>query len=152
MSSIAVFLALGGGYALAFSGSGTLQKGSATNLTGAQTTVRTLTGIGVLKARCSDEPNGTTVLVHNSSGEELRVKFASDGGGASGDSVIANGAIGGFNAVGSPGTTRMHIWPSDGSKAPQADIVVSTFPAVGSDCFGPVTNSRATVLALNTQQ
>jgi hypothetical protein len=49
---MALFAALGGGYATAFSGSGTLQKAAVDGLSTEFETVRTLKGFGTFKARC----------------------------------------------------------------------------------------------------
>jgi hypothetical protein len=70
---IALFAALGGGYALAFSGSGTLQKGALDVDTSANfQTVRTLTGIGSIDARCQDDPDDNMeIRFRNTSGEGL---------------------------------------------------------------------------------
>jgi hypothetical protein len=153
ISVIALFAALGGGYALAFSGSGSLQKGSATNLTTSFTSFRTLTGIGNLQARCATGPDRTELRFHNSTSETLVVQGVREGDSAflPGAGVDPGGDSTAFSTAAPQETFRFHILPEDGSKAPQADIVVYAEEPGGGDCLPP-DFSGATALVLNTQQ
>jgi hypothetical protein len=146
---LALFAALGGGYATAFSGSGTLQKGSVGDLNSSFVNFRTLTGIGELQAACAVGPDDTEVRVHNSSGEDLYMSFSGD---VAGKTVVSDGADSSeINLPGTTNTVRIHLWPFDESKSPQADILVSTKGPMAGDCSGS-TNSAATALVLNTQE
>jgi hypothetical protein len=138
-----VFAALGGGYATAFSGSGTLQKGSRF-LTGTLTDVRTLTGTGSIKANCAS--GSPAIRFDNTSGKPMNLKGTStDGeltseGIASGSSFQFDGDVTGLS------TYNLHLSPADGSKAPQLDVQVTAKDT--NNCA----TSYVTVLALNTQQ
>lgn len=149
---LALFAALGGGYATAFSGSGTLQKGSLTPVTGTFTTVRSLTGIGIVSASCV--AGDITIRFSNTSGEAIdlyRERWAGEGSDApvTGKKTdVPNNSNADFTVVSGTeaGQERWHVVPDDGSKAPQADATVAS--ATGLACTG----TRVTVLALNTQQ
>jgi hypothetical protein len=144
MSSIAVFLALGGGYATAFSGSGTVQKGALLNIPNGAVTVRSLTGIGAIKASCSG--GSPSVALENTSGEQLAV------GGVGIDDYIGFGIedgesenldpeVDGFNEM------NVHISPGDGSKRPQADVQITA-----DDGADTCATSSVAVLATNTEE
>lgn len=149
ISTIALFVALGGGYALAFSGSGSLQKGSLLGPTSTLTSVRTLTGIGEIGAECTSGALEWKFV--NTSGETLDVEEMR---GTPGAPDVTRDAIeledteddDTASATGHS-TIRWHIVPSDGTKSPQADVSVSTDEVAGN-CAA----SRITVLVLNTQQ
>lgn len=153
VATIALFVALGGGYATAFSGSGTLQKGNVTGLTNSYTTVRTLTGIGSIQARCPSDGNGI-LRFHNASGKSLVVDqtLSHQGDGLTALSTgVANNTDYDLNVPASNDDWfyDWHIQPAlgepAGSKSPQASAQVSFFV---SNCAG----SRVAALALNTQQ
>jgi hypothetical protein len=142
VATIALFAALGGGYATAFSGSGTLQKGARLGIPFESTDIRTLTGIGSIQARCRF--GDFELFFKNTSGKQLRMigQQASSG-------TVNSGSTTGdlFNDAASPGTDyHQSIAPIDGSKAPQASIEFQIADA--NEC----SDSRITVLALNTQQ
>lgn len=157
IATIALFVALGGGYAAAFSGSGTLQKANVTGLSNDEneyTTVRTLTGIGTIIARC---PNTglTEITFTNTSGKVLVMESTFSHEGEA--SVPSSGGINpnettGFTMPSSTNDWLLHwyIQPAlgvpAGSKSPQANIHISVF--TDTNCGG----SRVAVLALNTQQ
>jgi hypothetical protein len=148
ISTIALFAALGGGYASAFSGSGTLQKGALKPIptSSSFTQVRSLTGIGSIDARC--DTGSAIIRFKNTSGETINVfeEEVDDENLSGGDNV--NGVVN--NGERNLATTNnagealgiVHLVPDDGTKAPQAELLVST-----TGCPGGVT-----VLALNTQQ
>jgi hypothetical protein len=155
ISTIALFVALGGGYAMAFSGSGSLQKaakGGGISTTQFET-IRTITGIGSLQAKCNEFTGSLLVRVRNTSGEPLRSYMdviGSDGPNGTGHfpSAMANNSfdLEGGHQMGSVDTFRYHIWPDDGSKSPQADMTVSSVR------HGLCPISGLAVLVLNTQQ
>lgn len=154
IATIALFAALGGGYAMAFSGSGSLQKAGLSGVPypgppGGFTTVRSLTGIGSIQAICS---GGTApgVYFRNTSGEELAIRGVS-GDHSTGDTARFFGVTvgSGSNPLAIPihgGEFIGHIAPTDGSKAPQVNLQVS---AIGVESCA---NARINVLALNTQE
>lgn len=141
-ASLAVFLALGAGYASAFSGSGTLQKGSLRNIPAQNKVVRELTGIGSIMARC--QPNDLRVVFRNQSGETLQMGLVT------GSQFLPEPIPHGMDGTVSPAADshfRYHIYPVDGDKRPQADISVTIFDDA-EDCA----TSQVSVLALNTEE
>jgi hypothetical protein len=148
IAGLALFFALGSGYAIAFSGSGTLQKGAQVGIQqGSYESIRTLTGIGSIQATCTAAD--VAIRFHNSSGEGLNL-YATTFGSASTVSAISDFASGqdeDFVALPEGGSRlSFQVVPDDGSKSPQATVQVSTFET--ASCA----TSRVTVLALNTQQ
>jgi hypothetical protein len=144
VSTIALFVALGGGYAMAFSGSGSLQKGARLGIPFESTDIRTLSGIGSIQARCRF--GDFELFFKNTSGKQLRMigQEASSGDVHSGSTT---GDLWNDAASPEPGTDyHQSIAPTDGSKAPQASVEFQIRDA--NDC----SDSRITVLALNTQQ
>jgi hypothetical protein len=148
VSVIALFAALGGGYATAFSGSGTLQKAKVTGLpdaAGTFTTVRTLTGIGSIQASCTG--GAVTVRFHNGSGAEL-ISDLDDGAEDPVTLDLLNGENHDAAAVaGDDDLFRYHIYPvAPDDKQPQADVSVAAFEN------GTCSAAEVTVLALNTEE
>jgi hypothetical protein len=159
IATIALFAALGGGYAVAFSGSGTLQKGSATGFAegapGPGKIVRTLTGIGSLEAYCHLFSPGNPSIhlrLHNASGEQLSVhliRMQGEGGDTQvsrSTASVANNTFKDLDFAQVSGEWEIHISPTDRSKAPQAKLDVAVVEP--NSCQG----SAVTALALNTQQ
>jgi hypothetical protein len=135
ISTIALFVALGGGYALAFSGSGSLQKGAKLGLTSGQETVRSLTGVGAVTAACS--AGYIQVALHNHRTEQLRY----------GPNVVIPAQS--FALVHDGAGTadhELHISPADADKAPQLNLLIRV------DDTNNCATSAVYVLALNTQQ
>jgi hypothetical protein len=140
---LALFAALGGGYATAFSGSGTVQKGALLNIPNGAVTVRSLTGIGAIQASCSG--GMPSVAFENTSGETLRAALIGIDGDdavnvASGDSENLDPEVNGLN------TMYVHISPLDGTKRPQADVQIT------ADDDDNCPTSTVTVLATNTEE
>jgi hypothetical protein len=156
IATIALFAALGGGYATAFSGSGTLQKGGKFNLTTSYQSIRTLTGIGDLQARCQLGPERTELRIVNPSGKLLEVRSfrESDGVDAFNELLAGPTTDSTWQATSPGGTTiRFHIYSVGSSaKRPQADIVVSAFKPNDGDCTAPQTDAGAVALVLNTEE
>jgi len=145
---IALFAALGGGYATAFSGSGTLQKGSELGISSPPETIRTLTGIGSIRADCQSN-EAVRIFFANNSGETLTAMGVQVNGGVvaqRGDNVGPNNVLTLFNAGDSANEMDLHISPQDGTKRPQADVHVTVNET--SMC----STSTVRVLALNTEQ
>jgi hypothetical protein len=143
IATIALFAALGGGYAVAFSGSGSLQKGALKNIppTTATPIVRSLTGVGSIHAACiNSNPDDVRFYFLNNSGETLAIRGEGQG------HTVPSGDISGDMGTDSTGQFVGHISPVDGTKAPQVSLQVSVFDT--NDC----TTSVIDVLALNTQQ
>ena len=147
IATIALFVALGGGYAVAFKGSGTVQKGALLNIPAEFTTVRSLTGIGSIQAACLDSnPDVPSIYFRNTSGETLNAF----GTGLDGDVELVNVDSGQtvtirFGVV-DRDSINLHISPVDGGKRPQADVQISAHDT--NDC----TTSYVTVLVTNTQE
>jgi hypothetical protein len=145
---LALFAALGGGYAVAFSGSGTLQKGAQVDIqTGSFEPIRTLTGIGSIEATCTGAD--VAIRFHNASGEDVDLYSTtfSPGSTVSARSDVGSGVDQDFLTL-PEGASRLtlQVVPDDGSKAPQATVQVSTLETAAC------TTARVTVLALNTQE
>jgi hypothetical protein len=122
-------------------GSGTVQKGSLEDLPSTPTTVRSIKGVGSVQASCnSGEP---VVGVSNTSGETLRV-FRDEANGFA-PLEIANNASPFFPIDGDTGW-RLHLFPANGSKTPQADVTVSVHDT--DNCA----TSQVSVLNVTTQQ
>jgi hypothetical protein len=153
VSVIALFVALGGGYAMAFSGSGTLQKGGM-NLPDANSysVVRTMTGIGEVQGKCFSGSGGTALIrFKNTSGKNLTFSGGGlEGGDPTSPNSVGNGQTSSDLLVtaGSAVKTGMyHVSPTDGSKSPQANVQVSV--EANNGC----TDSPSVhALVLNTQQ
>ena len=141
IATIALFAALGGGYAIAFKGSGTLQKGALRGIPASFTTVRSLTDVGAVQVLC--EANEVTLLLVNGAGEELLLT----GGGTDGPFVSSIESPGGVNFGVESGQEylNIHVTPADGTKRPQADLDITTVET------GSCETSQVTVLALNTE-
>lgn len=148
ISTIALFVALGGGYAVAFSGSGSLQKGAWVGPpTVGQVTVRSLTGIGALNASCTEGGIDTVNLqLTNGSGEPLSFRWGDTQGNDGGNFVQPNEQEAIEPLVGGQSNLRLHIFPTDGTKRPQASLDINV--GGGDDC----PEKHVTVLALNTEQ
>jgi hypothetical protein len=140
MATLAIALvALGSGYSLAFSGSGTLQKGGKQGITTGTDTIRTVSGVGSVTATCDPDglgsgPQDLRLRLVNGSGETLSayVYRARTGSGVAADpltfSIPDAGIIDPVDAA-LPAEVgehiRIHVFPADGTKRPQAEILVS---------------------------
>jgi hypothetical protein len=143
MATIAVFMAMGGGYAVAFSGSGSLQKGALLNIPNGAVTVRSLTGIGAIQASCSG--GSPSVAFKNTSGEDLRAQGIGIDG-PIGINVLNGNAENLDEEVDGPNTMYVHLSPLDGTKRPQADVQIT------ANDTNVCANSSVAVLATNTQE
>jgi hypothetical protein len=126
-------------------GSGTLQKGSLEGIPSIPpddyALVRAVTGVGTIKAACvSGNPN---LRVQNTSGETLRIFI--DRLDAF-DTVELNNNGARIDAASQDTVFKYHVFPADGSKRPQADIVVSV------DHTGSCATSQVSVLNVTTEQ
>ena len=156
VATIALFAALGGGYATAFSGSGTLQKAGEVGIdpsAGGTTVdeVRTLNGIGAIGASCNTNSGGRlTIVMRNSSGVMLSLLGTNQNG-----NPVASFVNPDNNYVAIyEGTLGTDTWQSidlsvtqvDGTKRPQAHIQIT------SNETGACGTSSVQVLALNTEE
>jgi hypothetical protein len=153
IATIALFAALGGGYAMAFSGSGSLQKAGEVGIAGSSggatvDEVRTLTGIGAIGAGCDTTSSGDILIyMRNSSGVPLYV-FGTDPAAPGLPAFVpADNDYRAIDAV-TTGTDSidLHVVQNDGTKRPQAHIQIATVKT------GLCSESSVQVLALNTQQ
>jgi hypothetical protein len=138
ISTVALFVALGGGYALAFSGSGSLQKGALFGIPGDGTPVRSLTGVGEVQALC-ESGGDIKVWFNNHRTEQLRY----------GPNVVIPAQFFTpdlYDDTGGSDDLEFHISPADADKAPQLDVLVRV------DDTNNCATSAVYVLALNTQQ
>lgn len=140
MAALAVALvAFGGGYSVAFSGSGTLQKGGKQGITIGTDTIRQVNGVGPITASCDPDGLGSglqdlRLRLANISGETLSVYAyrARTGSGVAADPLVDTLPDAGiFDPVDAalPANVeeqiRIHAFPAFGSKVPQADIILS---------------------------
>ena len=157
VATIALFVALGGGYATAFSGSGSLKKSGEIGINNSfpGETVRTLPGIGAIRAFCDDGGGesfrSTEISLLNNSGETLTaVGELTVGEEEFAVNVPSNNFPGEFLASNHPNdpldTATFHVSPANGSKRPQADVQVTLDE--GNSCA----NARVSVLALITEE
>ena len=139
VSTIALFGVLAGGYAVAFSGKGSLRQGHVFPEHDERLTVVGLPGIGSLKAECGDG-SITQLYVKNASGKALSVHAVAgtDTGGnafvfgadiADGSTEPMGGVGGGENWS----TMRLTIYPSGKSSRPQASVNVDVDRGCGTD-------------------
>jgi len=154
ISMVALFAALGGGYAVAFSGSGTVQKAGKFGLTSGLQNVRTLKGIGGIRASCDEPSNNITLRFDNNSGKNLRVDQVDygSGDGTPGFSFTTPGGGFGDNDVTFNDVLRWYVHPQDGSKRPQAEIMIGTQENNSGDAGSNCTRSSVHVLVLNTEE
>jgi hypothetical protein len=145
IATIALFAALGGGYAAAFSGSGSLQKENEIGIdTANYETIRSLTGIGSLQAKCSGTQ--TTLRFHKAgSVEDLRLWVEQSGKALNATSVTSPS----FNDhditdVAGVDEITYHAFPADGTNRPQVKLWVS----VAEDLCSA---TQVSAMALNTQ-
>jgi hypothetical protein len=157
IATIALFAALGGGYAAAFSGSGTLQKAAVADVGTNFEDVRTLTGFGVLRARCDPTQNEAEYQFENTRDEPSQtiiVKQVRDFDGQAQFNSVPSGTMATL-ALGSGenrGTMRMHLFRENFFNDPpgkaQVDLVASN-EGFADNC---ATETSIWVLALNTQE
>jgi hypothetical protein len=148
VAMIALFAALGGGYATAFSGSGTLQKAAVDNLSTTFTDVRSLTGFGALQAQCDPGEDDFDIRLDNSS--DAATVFLR-GSRASGTFVAASAAPGNPSDSFDLGDDAVWVHISKltraGNKA-QVNVMI-TAADTETDCTG---NEHLRIIALNTQE
>jgi hypothetical protein len=151
VATIALFAALGGGYATAFSGSGTLQKAALDGPDTSFETVRTLNGFGTLKARCDTGDDEVEYALHNTtiSPIEYRVSRIGAGVAASQAGTVSGGnetalAIGSGSAAGGL-IIHLSKTATPGTKA-QVLLAATNEGPVANEC----TQTRVRVMALNT--
>jgi hypothetical protein len=124
VATLALFLAAGGG-ALAFSGSGTLQKENEIGIEAGpgdpKQVIRTVAGTGTVEASCG--AGIVTVGTRNRSGKlQLRARTVGNAFDVGGPDPHFTGR---FENYTQDKLVEFHLSPGDGSKAPQASITVS---------------------------
>jgi hypothetical protein len=163
MVAATALVLLGGGYSLALSGTGTLQKENEVGLTpDAEETIRAIRGIGPLIVQCNTAGGGPgqetlDLEIVNNSAKTLKA-YTDRADSANG--VMADPATSFANSgsgmpltgglapdQGDEGVFRVHVFPSDGSKRPQADVIVGY--AVGTNaCL----DAQVSILNLTTEE
>jgi hypothetical protein len=151
VSMIALFAALGGGYATAFSGSGTLQKANEIGIsTTGYETIRTLTEVGSIQAHCDNTTGDISVRFHLTGFSML----VTGDGGASNPSYdyVDNSIDPNFDMAAFPNgvdVIRYHAIRTSGSKRPQVDVTVTVDSTTQG--IGPCVGNQVGVMALNTE-
>ena len=153
-----LILLLGGGYAVALRGSGTLQKENERSfVAGSEETIRVIKGIGPLRVTCATDAGALDLSIDNNSGEGLRVhvdRVDSDAG-AQADPHVDSAGNGGTLELASTdpngdqrGVLRAHVFPTNGSKRPQADATIG-YDVGSGDCEG---TAQVSILNLTTEE
>jgi hypothetical protein len=144
---IALFAALGGGYATAFSGSGTLQKAKDVNISSSFTDLRTLNGFGTLQVRCDTTDDEIEYRLDDvvSDGTELRAFQLTNSPASSREVADAGGTTNPHPTGSQSSSTGLHLYKQGSSKA-GVDIVASHRGPIGDVC----TTAEVHVMALNT--
>ena len=146
IATLALFLALGGG-ALAFSGSGTLQKENRIGLPESPApaeVIRTIKGIGDVRANCTNTGNPHVLLLNNS-GETL-VSRLDRGSGLSWSNNIADGSDVNVGITSQDQLWQYHLSPADGSKRPQTTVTVAI------DRTGDCNTAQVAVINVTTEE
>jgi hypothetical protein len=151
-------LLLGGGYAVALRGSGTLQKENERSfVAGTEETIRVIKGIGPLRVTCATDAGALDLSIDNNSGEGLRVHVdrVDSATGARADPHVDSAVNGGSldlaeaNPNGNQrGVLRAHVFPTDGSKRPQVDATIG-YRVGGGDCANA---AQVSILDLTTEE
>lgn len=157
-SVIAIVAVLGGSGAIAFSGSGTLQKANKLGILNSTTNfemIRTLNGIGSVEAQCRvDGANDSvTVRLNNNTDNILSIpqfSYAAGLGFTSGIISPGDQQVFQFNTSLGAQTFRIHIGRTGGldAKVPQADLILNATPPAGDSC----TTAQVAVFVLNTEE
>jgi hypothetical protein len=148
-----MLIALGGGYSLAFSGSGKLQKGNKVGFTAnVDEPIRTIGGIGPLLGNCAPAGNMSIRLGNSIAGKHLvtftdRFDETDSTFVAPSTTGIPISTVGELEEIG-PGTAgvlRVHVLPTLGSKRPQAKLTVGVVNT------GNCSTSQVSVIDLTTE-
>lgn len=151
ISVIALCVAVGGGYALAVSGTGSLERAKEVGITDAGSeTVAVLTGIGRLKAGCEGTGSPVSLSFKNTSGgtvvsrsfEENADDFASRELGDGEESVPVAVGVGGE-------TIHWVVSPAGAAARPQADMSVTVTPSIAGS--PSCAKSEVAVIATTTE-
>jgi hypothetical protein len=147
ISLIALFAALGGGYAVAFSGSGTLQKAAVEGLDANFEDARTLNGFGTLQARCD---SGVAYRLDNTTSKEIAIREFNEVTGEEDNDFVEGGTQSDeFESDSLNGSQRFHLSKTETGNKAQVDIAVSNN---GPYAIVPCSETQVRVLALNTQE
>lgn len=141
ISVIALFAALSGGYALAFSGSGQLQKAKFTP-TATMADARSLDGFGVIRLQCDGPNNEVEFEFENTQASSVIIRTYSQNENDFSSSSLGTLATGGGQTFPGVETTTFHIYRNDTSKAAVTGTITSA--AAGNLC------SSSSILALNS--
>ena len=149
LGTIAVFIALGGGYATAFTGSGSLQKAALDPVSTSFEDARSIKGFGMLEARCDGAETEVEYRFDNTGSNAFIIEATQDGTYQNHDSIGPGEQSDPYETGGSGATVKFYLWRNqDGAKA-QADVTAhhtGPFLACASD------GAKARILVLNTQQ
>jgi len=147
ISVIALCIAVGGGYAIAFSGSGSVERAKEVGITPAYETVLVLSDIGRLRAACDGTGSPVTVAFKNTSGRNLVSRTFEESAGDYASRELADGetSIGLAIGIGAE-TIHWYISPAGGSATPQADMSVTVTPSIA----GSPSCTKAEVAAIAT--
>ena len=152
ISVIALCIAMAGGYAAAFTGSGSVERAKEVGirLSGFETVV-TLTDIGKLQASCAGTGSPISLRFKNTSPKRLVSRSFEEN---SGDYQSAEPDPGEFSstvsvAVGAE-TVHWHLSPAGGAGRPQADISVTVTPSIAGEAS--CSRAEVAIIATTTEQ
>jgi hypothetical protein len=144
ISVIALFAALSGGYALAFSGSGQLQKAKFQPPTGTFADARSVEGFGDIRLQC-DNPNNDVLFEFENpadGGPSLILRTFEQNSDDYSSSVISDGDTAGDQTFPGNENTTFHIFRNDTSKAVATGSIATA--AAGFFC------TQASISVLNS--
>lgn len=147
---LALFAALGGGYATAFSGSGTLQKGALDGVSTTYEDLRTLNGFGTLQVLCNTSSDLMGYRIDNTTNNDIHFRFFREANTPLADDGIvpSDAQSSGYESADNSGAVRFHLFKViDGTKA-QVDLVASNYGPFADSCG----TADVRVMALNTQE
>ncbi|MGI9019867.1 MAG: hypothetical protein ACR2G3_04075 [Solirubrobacterales bacterium] len=148
ISVIALCVAVGGGYALAVTGSGSLERAKEVGVTetGSETIVA-LTGIGRLKAACEGTGSPVSLSFKNTSGGTVVSRSFEENADDFASGELADGETSVPAAVGVGGETiHWVVSPAGAAARPQADMSVTVTPSIA----GSPSCDKAEVAAIAT--
>jgi len=154
IATIALFAALGSGYATAFSGSGSLQKAALDGVSLSFQDARSVKGFGMLQARCETTEDEIEYRFRNTTSSRGYAIYASVNYGTENfvDAINPGENSATFESGGSSETVRFYLYSTDSGDKAQADITAKNAGPTGNQCTSPTVGALVRILVLNTQQ
>lgn len=152
ISVIALCAAVGGGYALAFSGSGSVERAKEVGIDNSGfEAVATLTGVGKLQASCSGSGSPVSLRFKNTSGKTLVSRSFQENDGNYESAEPQDGELSDTVSVGIGAETIHWTLSRAGAAAePQADMSVTVTPSIGG--VASCAKAEVAVIATTTEQ